>query len=631
VGAFARFAARFRAEQRTLRDSLPDLPPSADPSRHAALLLHRQMFRRFLQEADFRHLPPAPPSVPDTFLDGFRWSLDDPPSEDALTPDVFGSLFDKHVSRKETGTFYTGRDVSDYIARTTIIPALFDAVSARCPKFRDGKNATSAVDDLITQNRDLIGWAIALIGRCGRSRVLRAIWDGLRSLTILDPTCGCGEFLVAALRVLEPLYEACLTQMGSRPNQRYFVRAAILRHNLYGLDLMPEAVEITQMRLLLMLAAASGARRRPLAFSLDNRLRSGDVLAATEPFPQVARRGGFSIAIGNPPYIEVGKSPRLTGYRTASCGNLYAPVVERSVTLLAPNGRLGIIVPHSAICTDRMAPLLSLITAGATTWISTYDIRPCKLFTGVDQRLAIILRHAAPQTRTYSTRYHRWQEAERPYLFGGLRYLDVSGLRYENSIPKAGDPIEERIWRKIHRRAPLRDDLGGDGVVFYHNAPRYWVRAMTFAPYFRNERDGEKRSMQLKTLPVRDAADAMVVVALLNSSLFYWWWLLLSDCRHLNRREIDRFPAGLAEMGRPYKRVLGLACSRLMDDYRRHAVLRVCRYRTTGQVVYDEFYPGQSKSILDGIDWVLAAYYGFSDEERDFLLNYDIKYRLGSD
>jgi len=608
------------------------------------------MFRRFLQEAGFRRLPPSEASVPDSFLDGFRWSLDDLSPEDALTPDVFGCLFDKHVSRKETGTFYTGRDISDTIARATIIPALLDAVSARYPEFLGGEATTPSVDDRVTQNCDLVELAVAAIGRCDRPEAVRAVWDGLVALTVLDPTCGCGEFLVAALRVLEPLYEACLIQMRSlpgrtfptilawverQPSVHHFVRASILRQNLYGVDLMHEAVEITRMRLLLMLAAAArGTSRLPPALHLADGLRTGDVLAVSAPFPQVARRGGFSVVLGNPPYVEwAGKSgpPAVGAYRTNRCGNLYAPVVERAISLLAPGGRLGMIVPHSAFCTDRMAPLQSLITEGATTWISTYDIRPCKLFAGVDQRLAIFLRHASTEPRTYSTRYHRWQEAERPHLFAGLRYLDVSGLRYENSVPKAGDPIEERIWHKIHRRGPLRDDLGGDAVVYYHNAPRYWVRAMTFAPYFWNERDGEKLSMQVKILPVHNGADAGTVAALLNSNLFYWWWVLLSDCRHLNRREIDRFPAGIAGMARECKRALGALCRRLMADYRRHALRKVCRYQTTGKVVYDEFYPGRSKQILDDIDRVLAGHYGLTDEESDFIIHHDIKYRLGAE
>jgi hypothetical protein len=46
---------------------------------------------------------------------------------------------------------------------------------------------------------------------------------------------------------------------------------------------------------------------------------------------------------------------------------------------------------------------------------------------------------------------------------------------------------------------------------------------------------------------------------------------------------------------------------------------------------YDEFYPRLSKFIIDEIDRVLAKHYGFTDEELDFIINYDIKYRMGQD
>jgi hypothetical protein len=48
-------------------------------------------------------------------------------------------------------------------------------------------------------------------------------------------------------------------------------------------------------------------------------------------------------------------------------------------------------------------------------------------------------------------------------------------------------------------------------------------------------------------------------------------------------------------------------------------------------VEYDEFYPDKSKPIIDSIDRVLAAHYGFTEEELDFIINYDIKYRMGRD
>ena len=52
-------------------------------------------------------------------------------------------------------------------------------------------------------------------------------------------------------------------------------------------------------------------------------------------------------------------------------------------------------------------------------------------------------------------------------------------------------------------------------------------------------------------------------------------------------------------------------------------------YKTTGAVVYDEFNPGKSKAKIDKIDKALAEHYGFTDEELDFIINYDIKYRMG--
>ena len=52
-------------------------------------------------------------------------------------------------------------------------------------------------------------------------------------------------------------------------------------------------------------------------------------------------------------------------------------------------------------------------------------------------------------------------------------------------------------------------------------------------------------------------------------------------------------------------------------------------YKTSGRVEYDEFYLKESKSIIDEIDRVLAQHYEFTPEELDFIINYDIKYRMG--
>ncbi|MFZ5922442.1 MAG: hypothetical protein ACOYY3_15450, partial [Chloroflexota bacterium] len=53
-------------------------------------------------------------------------------------------------------------------------------------------------------------------------------------------------------------------------------------------------------------------------------------------------------------------------------------------------------------------------------------------------------------------------------------------------------------------------------------------------------------------------------------------------------------------------------------------------YQTTGRVIYDEYYPRLSKPIIDEIDRALARHYGLSDVELDFIINYDVKYRMGA-
>ena len=68
-----------------------------------------------------------------------------------------------------------------------------------------------------------------------------------------------------------------------------------------------------------------------------------------------------------------------------------------------------------------------------------------------------------------------------------------------------------------------------------------------------------------------------------------------------------------------------------MEDYQANATRKQAIYKTTVKLEYDEFSPRESKRIMDEIDRVLAKHYGFTDEELDFIINYDIKYRMGDD
>jgi hypothetical protein len=140
------------------------------------------------------------------------------------------------------------------------------------------------VNDLITLNLDVRQFAQDVIENCEGHELLRGFWHAIEHITILDPTCGSGAFLFAALNILEPLYDACLERMEAfvqdlersgekhrpeeyadfrkvlanveaHPNRRYFILKSIILHNLFGVDIMQEAVEICKLRLFLKLAA----------------------------------------------------------------------------------------------------------------------------------------------------------------------------------------------------------------------------------------------------------------------------------------------------------------------------------------------------------------------------------------
>ena len=147
------------------------------------------------------------------------------------------------------------------------------------------------VNDLIILNLDIERFATDVIAQSEGPELLRAFWHALHGnqehsdtgISVLDPTCGSGAFLFAALNVLEPLYTACLegmrgflddeerlkrrgpdylgdfkgilAQAEKHLSQRYFILKSIVLNNLYGVDIMEEAVEICKLRLFLKLVA----------------------------------------------------------------------------------------------------------------------------------------------------------------------------------------------------------------------------------------------------------------------------------------------------------------------------------------------------------------------------------------
>ena len=219
-------------------------------------------------------------------------------------------------------------------------------------------------------------------------------------------------------------------------------------------------------------------------------------------FYGIMSNGGFDVVIGNPPYVEyskIRKDYQVKGFVTERCGNLYAMMIERSYACLRRSGRFGMIVQLSYSCTDRMEPIQRFcIAQSGGLWLSHFDDRPAKLFDGLEHiraTIALSQRSINSIRNIYSTAYNRWYTESRPHLFNGIAFDSLPSVPAVpgGTMPKIGPWPASRILERLAKQLPIRESLASSGKrVYFHNAPQYWVRAMDFAPYFWNERDGSR-------------------------------------------------------------------------------------------------------------------------------------------
>ena len=622
------------------------------------------------------------------------------------------------------------------------------------------------VDDLITYNLNIRQFAQDIVENCEGPDLLRAFWKAIKEVTILDPTCGSGAFLFAALNILEPLYEACLDRMGvfvdelqlsvkkphpkkfadfreildrvdQHPNHKYFILKSIIINNLYGVDIMEEAIEICKLRLFLkMVAQVDDVRRIEPLPDIDFNIKAGNTLvgyttteevekAVTSYLPfgdtmqriresaedvekrfnlfrqqqtnlggevklsdkqalqaelnsleeelsrylaweykvnldkegdyqewldshkpfhwftefyGILKKGGFDVIIGNPPYVEftkVKKQYTIREYESDRCGNLYAYVTERGFRILNNHGSFGFIVPLSLACTQRMVTLQRVLTQSSKSmWLSNFAERPSKLFVGADVLVTISLSRVGRKEDCIiaTTEFIKWTSQERSNLFNRFAYHYVGKTNIPHVIPKISSNTEWYVFTKLSSYAGhLQTHLvrRSNYPVYYRTSGgRYWKIFTNFQPRF--ILNGRKSISSKESCIFLEASEARdIVIAILSSSLFYWYYILTTNCRDLSPRVLHEFPLNLAQISTTHAHALKSLCRKLMAEYEQNSKLKEKTSSHTGNVLYQEFYPRLSKAIIDEIDAILAQHYGFTDEELDFIINYDIKYRMG--
>jgi len=623
------------------------------------------------------------------------------------------------------------------------------------------------INDFITYNLNIRQFAQDVIENTNDPDFLRHFYKAINSVTILDPTCGSGAFLFAAMNILEPLYEACLmrmrafveeedrlneeekrsfknhykffrqvlaeTQNEHHPNLQYFIYKSIILQNLYGVDIMKEAVEIAKLRLFLKLVATVDADYRkpnlglePLP-DIDFNIRAGntlvgfatekelekclvedmmgaivkqeieekcDIVARTftrykeiqlstgddyidfkaakeelnirlkelnnelnqllhkqasglkyedwltshQPFHWFAEfyeiirdRGGFDVIIGNPPYLEARQIIyEVTGLSTKDSNAVHAMCIERSYNVLSNIGSMSMIVPLSIVCTQRMTEVQRIIENHGTTWYSNFSWRPGKLFDQVNRALTIFCSNQSDTPSKYSTQYMKWNAEHRDKLIPAISYVEYNVKRESFWFPKLSSLIELKILEKVLlKKSSISHYIGHTkNRVFYRTTGGlYWKVFTDFSPKF--YLDGkEGHSSRETSFSVNGKDNNIQFVGLLSSNTFWWWYTITSNLRDMNPSDIHglRFGKEIIETGS----LINISKAYIEDLERNSEMLQRVQ-KNKGITQTQSFKILLSKPIIDQIDQMLAENYRFTEEELDFIINYDIKYRMGKE
>ena len=237
---------------------------------------------------------------------------------------------------------------------------------------------------------------------------LQAI-EKAQTIRVLDPACGSGSFLIYAYQILAYFYRRMnqriedeqMKLLSSGTGADMFDRLEkfkhlpkplldyphhVLRNQLFGVDIDPEAAELAAVNLTMQ--AFADAKREKLPLILGENIKVGNSLISgteeelrqyfgnawqekkpfnwEEEFPQVMEEGGFDVVIGNPPYgadFDDNDRSYIEACYPFSKSNKNSAMVfiERGLSLTKENGLFSFIVPKSLAFSQKWASGRKLI------------------------------------------------------------------------------------------------------------------------------------------------------------------------------------------------------------------------------------------------------------------------------
>ena len=286
------------------------------------------------------------------------------------------------------------------------------------------------------------------------------------------------------------------------------------------------------------------------------------------------------------------------------------------------------IVPVSSISGESYTSLFELFSK-QENWISSFSNRPGKLFKGVGQRLLIFISRFSNKPALFTTQFFHWQEIFRDFLFDQICYVKSQKWKKTKLPLKICNRMLFSIYEKIinvgNEKKLALYEFPGKFSVWFHDSPTYWVRSLAFEPKGNLQ---SQRSNHYHKIKVKEQNDAFLISSIMNSSTYYLFFKMISNCRDLGKKEWEEFPLGRIST---YEEKIIIDLGKKLSVILINTSLKKSRHYPSGIIEYNEYYPAKAKSIIDEIDNYLGSHYGFTAEEIDFIINYDYKFRMGTE
>jgi hypothetical protein len=244
-------------------------------------------------------------------------------------------------------------------------------------------------------------------------------FDFIRSITIVDPACGSGLFLLKAFDLLCSFWKQRLGYLRGEDVRH------ILENNLYGIDIEASAVHAAKGHLL-----RKAKELEVEVADLEHTLLQGDALmrpasnSQTEmffgferaiegfdwhqKFPRIFDRGGFDCVVGNPPYIRIQhvqpperRAKYVELYETARGRfDIAGLFIELANCIMKPGGRIGYIVSNKLLSTGGASQLRDYILAHYTL-VEIVDLADTKLFSAAVLPMILIMEKRLAQAKSF--------------------------------------------------------------------------------------------------------------------------------------------------------------------------------------------------------------------------------------